>query len=203
MENVKKSIKGTKTEQNLLKAFAGESQAMNRYTFFAKIAKKEGYEQINQIFIETAANEKYHAKLFYSFLEGGEVEITSMFPAGIIGTTVENLRAAAEGEHEEWTSLYLKFAEIAREEGFNNIAVKFKLVASIEEEHEKRFLKLLDNIENNKVFKKMKLKNGIAENAVTSMRVLQPLSFVLVAPIHRLISNFLLITTNFKALVFI
>ncbi len=153
MENVK-SLKGTKTEQNLLKAFAGESQAKNRYTFFSKVAKKEGFEQISRIFAETALNEERHAKIFFGFLEGGNVEITAMYPAGKIGTTAENLKACAEGENEEWVSLYPNFAEIAKEEGFNKIAAKFKLIAAVEAEHEKRYRKLLANIEKNQVFQK-------------------------------------------------
>jgi rubrerythrin len=148
------SLKGTKTEQNLLKAFAGESQARNRYEFFASVAKKEGYEQIAAIFMETAGQEKEHAKRFFKFLEGGAVEITAMYPAGIIGTTMENLKAAAEGEHEEWTELYPHFAEVAKEEGFPAVAAAFKLIAIVEAEHEKRYLKLLQNISEDKVFMK-------------------------------------------------
>lgn len=148
------SIKGTKTEQNLLKSFAGESQARNRYDYFSKQAKKEGYEQIAAIFAETASNEKYHAKRFFSFLEGGDVEITAMYPAGKIGTTEENLKAAAMGEHEEHTKLYPEFAKIAEEEGFKEIAVAWKLISKIEEHHEKRYLSLLKNIQEAKVFKK-------------------------------------------------
>jgi rubrerythrin len=149
-----KSIKGTKTEQNLLKAFAGESQARTRYTFFASKAKKEGYEQIAGVFAETADQEKEHAERFFKFLEGGPVEITATFPAGIIGTTAENLHAAAEGEYEEWNDLYPEFAEIAAEEGFPQIAVAFKKIATVELQHEKRYLKLLANIETDTVFKK-------------------------------------------------
>jgi rubrerythrin len=151
---MEKSIKGTKTEQNLLKAFAGESQAKNRYTFFAKTAKKEGYEQISAIFAETALNEEEHAKLFFKWLEGGAVEITAAYPAGVIGTTAENLKAAASGENEEWTSLYPTFSQIAMEEGFPQISVLFKLIAKIEESHEARYLKLLKNIETDRVFEK-------------------------------------------------
>lgn len=149
-----KSIKGTKTEQNLLKAFAGESQARNRYEFFASVAKKEGYEQIASIFMETALQEKEHAKRFFKFLEGGMTEITAIFPAGVIGTTSENLKAAAEGENEEWTELYPHFAEIAKEEGFMEVATAFKMIAKVEAEHEKRYLKLLQNISEDKVFMK-------------------------------------------------
>ncbi len=148
------SLKGTRTEQNLLKSFAGESQARNRYEFFAKIARKEGYEQIANIFQTTANQEKEHAKRFFKFLEGGMVEITAMYPAGIIGTTMENLKAAAEGENEEWTLLYPKFAEIATEEGFKEVATAFKMIAKVEAEHEKRYLKLLQNLSEDKVFVK-------------------------------------------------
>jgi rubrerythrin len=149
MEN---SLKGTRTEQNLLKAFAGESQAKNRYEFFAKQAKKEGYEQIADIFMETAKEEQAHAKRFFKFLEGGVVEITASYPAGIIGSTKENLKAAAEGENEEWTELYPAFAEIAKEEGFPQVASAFKMIARVEAEHEKRYLKLLQNVSEDKVF---------------------------------------------------
>jgi rubrerythrin len=146
------SLKGTKTEQNLLKAFAGESQARNRYEFFASAARKEGYEQIANIFMETSNQEKEHAKRFFKFLEGGAVEITASYPAGIIGTTAENLKAAAEGENEEWTQLYPHFSEIAKEEGFTEIATAFKMIAKVETEHERRYLKLLQNLSEDKVF---------------------------------------------------
>ncbi|MCX6281184.1 MAG: ferritin-like domain-containing protein [Bacteroidetes bacterium] len=148
------SLKGTKTEQNLLKSFAGESQARNRYEFFASVAKKEGFEQIAAIFMETSNQEKEHAKRFFKFLEGGMTEITAMYPAGIIGTTKENLKAAAEGEHEEWTELYPHFAEIAKEEGFMEIAVAYQMIAKVEAEHERRYLKLLQNVSEDKVFMK-------------------------------------------------
>ncbi|MGA3014461.1 MAG: rubrerythrin [Bacteroidales bacterium] len=151
---MEKSIKGTKTEKNLLKAFAGESQAKNRYTFFAKQAQKEGYEQIAALFAETALNEEEHGKLFFKHLEGGPVEITATYPAGKIGTTAENLKAAAGGEHEEWTDLYPQFSTIAGEEGFPKVATLFKLIANIEADHEKRFLKLLKNMEENHVFER-------------------------------------------------
>ena len=144
------SIKKSKTEQNLLKSFAGESQARNRYEFFAKIAKKEGYEQISNIFQETANQEKEHGKRFFKFLEGGEVEIVATYPAGKIGTTKENLKAAAEGENEEWSDLYPQFADIAEEEGFSEIAEAFRMIAKVEAEHERRFLKLLQNISEDK-----------------------------------------------------
>lgn len=149
-----KSLKGTKTEQNLLKAFAGESQARNRYEFFASVAKKEGLEQIAAIFIETAGQEKEHAKRFFKFLEGGDVEIQAAYPAGIIGNTAENLKAAAMGENEEWSILYPAFAETAEEEGFSEIATAFKMIASVEVEHEARYLKLLENLEKGIVFEK-------------------------------------------------
>jgi len=151
-----KSLKGTRTEQNLLKAFAGESQAMNRYLLFAKKAKEEGFEQIAAIFEKTAWQEQQHAKRFFKFLEGGMVEITASYPAGIIGTTAENHKASAAGENEEWTELYPEFAEIAKEEGFPAIASAFKIIAKVEAEHEKRYLKLLNNLETGKVFKKEK-----------------------------------------------
>jgi rubrerythrin len=146
------SIKGTQTEKNLLKAFAGESQAKNRYTFFAKQAKKDGYEQISALFLETAMNEEEHAKIFFKFLEGGDVEITAAYPAGVIGTTEENLKAAAMGENEEWTKLYPEFAEVAAQEGFKRVAATFKLIAKIEADHEARFLKLLKNLEEGTAF---------------------------------------------------
>ncbi len=151
---MEKSIRGTKTEQNLLKSFAGESQARTRYEFFAKVAKKEGYEQISAIFQETANQEKEHAKRFFKFLEGGMTEITASYPAGKIGTTPENLKAAAEGENEEWTELYPEFAKVAAEEGFKQVATAFKMIAKVEAEHEKRYLKLLQNISEDIVFKK-------------------------------------------------
>lgn len=149
-------LKGTKTEKNLLTAFAGESQARNRYTYFSKQAKKEGYEQISAIFAETADQEKEHAKRFFKFLEGGEVEITGMFPAGVIGTTAENLKEAAAGEHHEWTVMYKEFADTAREEGFEAIAMVLEAVRIAEKQHEKRYNDLLANIENDRVFKRDK-----------------------------------------------
>ena len=151
---MEKSIKGTRTEQNLLKSFAGESQARSRYTFFASVAKKEGYEQIAGVFMETAEQEKEHAKRFFKFLEGGMVEITACYPAGVIGTTMENLAAAADGENEEWADLYPAFADIAEEEGFKNIAVAFRMIAKVEAEHERRYRKLLANLTEGKVFEK-------------------------------------------------
>jgi len=150
----KKSVKGTLTEQNLLKAFAGESQARNRYTFFSSEAKKAGYEQISAIFLETAENEKEHAKVFFKYLEGGMVEITASYPAGIIGKTEVNLLEAADGEKLEWGTLYPEFEKTAREEGFKEIADSFKEIAEVEKEHEKRYRKLLENVKSKKVFKK-------------------------------------------------
>ncbi len=149
-----KSVKGTRTEKNLLASFAGESQARNRYTYFASVAKKAGYEQIAAIFMETADNEKEHAKRFFKYLEGGDLEIQATYPAGIIGDTAQNLAAAARGENEEWSKLYKEAESIAREEGFEEIAVQFKEIAEVEEEHEKRYLKLLKNVREGKVFKK-------------------------------------------------
>ena len=148
------SLKGTKTETNLLKAFAGESQARNRYTYFAGKAKKEGYEQIAAIFLETAEHEKEHAKRFFQFLEGGELETTAAFPAGKIGDTATNLRNSALGENHEYSQLYPEFAKIAEEEGFANIAEVFRAVSVAEAYHEKRFLALLENVEQGKVFKR-------------------------------------------------
>ena len=147
-----KSLKGTMTEKCLLTSFAGESQARMRYTFFASVAKKEGYEQIAAIFLETAEQEKEHAKRMFKFLEGGMVEITASYPAGKIGTTEENLIAAAEGEHEEWAIDYPKFAEIAESEGFKEIAVMYKMIAKVEEMHENRYKALVDRIQKNNVF---------------------------------------------------
>ena len=148
------SIKGSKTEHNLLKSFAGESQARNRYTFFASVAKKEGYEQISALFLETADNEKEHAKVFFKYLEGGDLEITAAYPAGKIGTTAENLLAAAEGELMEWGTLYPDFAQVAEQEGFTDVATSFREIAQVEEAHERRYRKLLENIQNNTVFHK-------------------------------------------------
>jgi len=149
-----KSLKGTRTEQNLLKSFAGESQARMRYDYFAKQAKKEGLEQISGFFAETALNEKEHAKRFFKFLEGDMVEITATYPAGKIGTTLENLQAAAEGENEEWTQLYPEFAKVAEEEGFSEIASAYRMIAKVEKAHEERYRKLYKNLEEGKVFEK-------------------------------------------------
>jgi len=149
-----KSIKGTKTEKNLLAAFAGESQARNRYTYFASAAKKECFEQISHIFLETAENEKEHAKIFFKYLEGGEVEITAAYPAGVIGDTKSNLEAAAAGENMEWTTLYANFAKVANEEGFPEVARSFEQIAKVEMFHENRYRKLVANIASAEVFKK-------------------------------------------------
>lgn len=151
---MEKSLKGTETEKNLLKAFAGESQARNRYTMFASQARQEGFRQIEAIFMETAEQEYEHAKRFFKFLEGGMVEITASYPAGIIGTTLENLKAAADGENEEWAELYPEFAKIAEEEGFKEVAQAFKLIAKVEQAHEKRYRTLYNNLEEGKVFKR-------------------------------------------------
>jgi rubrerythrin len=149
-----KSVKGTQTEKNLLAAFAGESQARNRYTFFASVARKEGYEQIANIFTETAGNEKEHAEIFFKYLEGGDVEIVAAYPAGIIGDTLTNLKAAADGEKLEWSVLYANFGKTAAEEGLKDIATSFKEIAEVEEFHEKRYRKLAANVAAGEVFKK-------------------------------------------------
>ncbi len=145
-------IKGTQTELNLLKAFAGESQARNRYTYFASEAKKAGFEQISAIFLETAENEKEHAKVFFKYLEGGPAEITATYPAGKIGTVEESLLAAAEGEAEEWGVLYPGFADVAEQEGFKDVATSFREISKVEAKHEARYRKLLANVQNNQVF---------------------------------------------------
>ena len=151
---MEKSIKGTRTEKNLLTSFAGESQARMRYTYFASTAKKEGYEQIAALFLETAEQEKEHAKRMFKWLEGGMVEITATYPAGVIGTTAENLKAAAAGENEEWTADYPHFADVAQEEGFPAIAAMYRNIAIAEKAHEERYLALLNNLENDTTFKK-------------------------------------------------
>lgn len=148
------SIKGTQTEKNVLAAFAGESQARNRYTFFASVARKEGYEQIAAIFLDTADNEKEHAEVFFKLLEGGNVEITAGYPAGVIGDTAANLEAAADGERLEWTTLYQNFAATARQEGLTKVATAFTEIAEVEEQHEKRYRKLLQNVREGKVFQR-------------------------------------------------
>ncbi len=148
------SIKGSRTEQNLLKAFAGESQARMRYDYFAKQARREGLEQIAAIFDETAINERSHAKQFFKFLEGGMVEITASYPAGVIGDTLSNLKASADGENEEWTELYPEFTKIAEEEGFKEVAAVFKLIAKVEKAHENRYRKLYENLEKGLVFER-------------------------------------------------
>ncbi|HHN45970.1 MAG TPA: rubrerythrin family protein [Planctomycetes bacterium] len=150
------SLKGTRTEKNLLAAFAGESQARNRYTYFASAAKKDGFVQISQIFEETANQEKEHAKRFFKFLEGGEAEIQAVFPAGVIGKTADNLEAAADGERHEWGTLYPDFARVASEEGFNDIAAVFNAISVAEKQHEKRYRDLAANIRNDRVFKRDK-----------------------------------------------
>jgi len=149
-----KSIKGTKTEKNLLAAFAGESQARNKYTYFASAARKEGFEQIANIFAETAENEKEHAKIFFTYLEGGDAEIIAAYPAGMIKNTKSNLEAAAAGEKLEWTTIYADFSKIARDEGFPDIARSFEQIAKVEKFHESRYRKLASNIANGEVFKK-------------------------------------------------
>jgi rubrerythrin len=147
-------LKGSKTEKNLLASFAGESQARTRYTFFASVAKKEGYEQISAVFQETADNEKEHAQLFFELLKGGSVEITAAYPAGVIGSTAENLKAAADGEKHEWGTLYPDSAKVAEQEGFAEVARTFGMVAKVEAYHERRYRKLLANVDQGKVFKK-------------------------------------------------
>ncbi|MDP8216738.1 MAG: rubrerythrin family protein [Candidatus Kaelpia imicola] len=147
-------LKGTKTEKNLLVSFAGESQARNRYTYFASVAKKAGYEQIAAIFLETADNEKEHAKKFFKYLEGGAVEIVATYPAGVISDTAANLLAAAEGENEEWTKLYKEAEATAREEGFDDAADTFKEIAEVEEQHERRYRKFFTNVKDGRVFKR-------------------------------------------------
>jgi len=149
-----KSLKGTRTEKNLLAAFAGEAQARNRYTYFASVARKEGYEQIANIFIETAENEKEHAKVFFKYLEGGDVEITAVYPAGIIKDTRSNLEAAAAGENLEWTTIYSDFGKIAKDEGFDEVARSFGEISKVEKFHESRYRRLINNIANAEVFRK-------------------------------------------------
>lgn len=159
-----KSIKGSQTEKNLLAAFAGESQARNRYTYFAGVAKKAGFEQIASIFLETADNEKEHAKRFFKFLEGGDVEIIAAYPAGIIGETAQNLKAAADGEKMEWTMIYKDFGAIAEKEGFLEVAAAFKSIAKVEIEHEKRYRALLDSVQSGRVFKKGRAVRWVCRN---------------------------------------
>jgi rubrerythrin len=161
---MEKSIKGSQTEKNLLKAFAGESQARNRYEFAAKVARTEGYVQIANIFQKTADQEKQHAKQFFKFLEGGDLEIVACYPAGKIGTTAENLKAAAMGENEEWTKLYPEFAEVAKNEGYPQVATAFKMIAKVEAEHEKRYLKLLKNVEEGTVYAKKEKVKWVCSN---------------------------------------
>jgi rubrerythrin len=147
-------LKGSQTEKNLLASFAGESQARNRYTYFASVAKKAGYEQIAALFLDTAENEKEHAKVFFKLLEGGDVQISASYPAGVIGSTAENLKAAADGEKLEWGTLYKDAADTAKREGFAKIAIAFEQIALVEMEHEKRYRKLLKNLKEKLVFKK-------------------------------------------------
>ena len=149
-----KSIKGTRTERNLLTAFAGESQARNRYTYFASAARKEGFEQIANIFIDTSENEKEHAKMFFKHLEGGDAEITASYPAGMIKDTRTNLEAAAAGENLEWTTIYADFARIAKDEGFGDVARSFENISKVEKFHESRYRRLINNVANNEVFRK-------------------------------------------------
>jgi len=151
---MEKSIKGSRTEQNLLKAFAGESQTRNRYEFFAVAARDEGYEQIASIFQKIANQEKQHARHFFKFLEGGDVKITATFPAGKVGTTLENLKSAVKGEYEEWSMLYSEYSEIAKSEDFNEVVVAFKMISRVEAEHEHKFRKLIRNLEEGRVFQK-------------------------------------------------
>jgi rubrerythrin len=158
------SVKGTKTELNLLKSFAGESQARNRYTYFASVAKKEGFEQISAIFIETADNEREHAKVFFKYLEGGPAEITATYPAGMIGTTSQNLAAAAAGEKEEWSELYPAFADEAAAEGFIDIAESYRRIAMVEAHHEDRYNRLLANVDGSRVFKRLLPHKWICRN---------------------------------------
>ena len=165
-----KSLKGTRTEKNLLAAFAGESQARNRYTFFASAAKKEGYEQISMLFLQTADNEKEHAKVFFKHLEGGDAEITASYPAGSIRDTKSNLEAAAAGEKLEWTTLYVNFAKIAKEEGFPEVSQSFEQVAKVEEFHEGRYRKLIANIAGGQVFKK---KSPVKWHCINCWRIIE------------------------------
>jgi len=156
MKGADMEFKGSRTERNLLTAFAGESQARNRYTYFSSQARKDGFMQVADVFEETANQEKEHAKRFFSFLGGGDVEIHAAYPAGVVGTTAENLKAAAAGERHEWTTLYQDFAKTAREEGFTNIAAAFDFISVAEKQHEKRYLGLLANVERGTAFKKDK-----------------------------------------------
>jgi rubrerythrin len=159
-----KSLKGTQTEKNLLAAFAGESQARNRYTYFASEAKKAGYEQIAAIFLETAENEKEHAKVYFKHLQGGMVEITAMYPAGVIGTTEQNLKEAADGEKLEWGTLYPEFGNVAEKEGFPEVALSFRNIAKVESYHERRYRKLLENLNKGQAFKRDKPVKWICRN---------------------------------------
>ncbi len=148
-----KNLKGTETEKNVMKAFSGESQARNRYTFFASVARREGYEQIAQIFEETAANEKEHAEVFFKFLDGGMLEFTGTYPAGVISGTLDNLAAAAQGEYDEWEELYPEYARVAEAEGFKDVARAFRMIASVEQMHEKRYREFYDKVASGTVFR--------------------------------------------------
>jgi rubrerythrin len=174
-----KSLKGTRTEKNLLAAFAGESQARNRYTFFASAAKKEGLEQISMLFLQTAENEKEHAKVFFKHLEGGDAEITTSYPAGMIRDTKSNLEAAAAGEKLEWTTLYVNFAKVAKEEGFPEVAQSFEQVAKVEEFHEGRYRKLIANIAGGQVFKK---KSAVKWHCINCGRIVEAAEAPMVCP---------------------
>lgn len=195
-----KSIKGTQTEQNLLKSFAGESQARTRYTFFASVAKKEGFEQISAIFMETAEQEKEHAKKFFKYLEGGMVEITAAFPAGVIGTTAENLKAAAEGENEEWVDLYPHFADVAEQEGFPAVALTFRNVAKVEAEHENATANCWPMSRTEPYSRPMKRSNGNAATADTCTAARMPPSNARPALTRVPISNAKRTTTNNRPL---
>ena len=181
------SLKGTQTEKNILTAFAGESQARNRYTYYASVAKNEGYVLISEIFTETANQEKEHAKRLFKFLEGGDAEITASFPAGKIGTTAENLQAAASGENEEWTHMYPEFAKVAREEGFPVIAAVMENIAVAEKQHEKQYLSLLTHLNNGTMFKRGEIRSsGVAVTVVSSTRAPRHHKPALHATIHKL-----------------
>ena len=194
------SLKGTQTEKNLLIAFAGESQARNRYTYFASAAKSEGLVQISQIFEETANQEKEHAKRFFKFLEGGDLELTATFPAGKIGTTLENLKAAAAGEEYEWTIMYPEFAKIARAEGFKAVAIAFETISIAEKQHEKRYKtwqKILRRVASLSAMEKL---SGVASIVATSTRVKMPLRHVPLVCTHRNTSSYWVKTGKLQAL---
>lgn len=192
------NLKGAKTEKNILTAFAGESQARNRYTYFSNKAKKEGYFQIADIFEETSNQEKEHAKRLFKLLEGGEIEIQAKFPAGIIGKTQENLKSAADGERYEWTEMYPGFAKIAKEEGFEEITKIFEAIAIAEKQHEKRYLILLSNINTNQVFKKEKMLYGAVKTVDISMKAERRLNAVQLVSIQEDILNYYTKTGNWQ-----